>query len=162
MENKTVSTPTLNEKIRLILLENNEWDADSAAWQINQFEAANSIEKLFNELQTTPPTDIVDEEFEFLEYISNERDSFVSFINGLKWNTQLRSRVESIIIAYDQLKERYKAVLQSTKQFTLEQGREFWKAGQEYWKTSGASITFEELSEKMIPSLSKELGKKVG
>ena len=32
--------------------------------------------------------------------------------------------------------------------YTEEQAYEFWKAGQEYWKTSGSSITFEELIEK--------------
>lgn len=57
-------------------------------------------------------------------------------------------------------KQGYKAA-NSKGCFSLEQGREIWKAGQEYWKTSGASITFEELSEKMIPSLSKENGKKI-
>ena len=33
--------------------------------------------------------------------------------------------------------------------YTEEQAREIWRAGQEYWKTSGASITFEELTEKL-------------
>lgn len=33
--------------------------------------------------------------------------------------------------------------------YTEEQAREMWRAGQEYWKTSGASITFEELTEKL-------------
>jgi len=33
--------------------------------------------------------------------------------------------------------------------FTEEQAMLIWKAGQEYWKTSGDSITFEELTEKM-------------
>jgi hypothetical protein len=34
------------------------------------------------------------------------------------------------------------------KGYTEEQAYEIWKAGQEYWKTSGSSITFEELIEK--------------
>ncbi len=33
--------------------------------------------------------------------------------------------------------------------YTEEQAKEIWRAGQEYWKTSGASITFEELTEKL-------------
>jgi len=33
--------------------------------------------------------------------------------------------------------------------YTEEQAREIWRASQEYWKTSGASITFEELTEKL-------------
>lgn len=35
--------------------------------------------------------------------------------------------------------------------YTEEQAYEIWKAGQEYWKTSGKSITFEELTEKFKP-----------
>lgn len=33
--------------------------------------------------------------------------------------------------------------------YTEEQAKQIWKAGQEYWKTSGASITFEELTQKL-------------
>lgn len=33
------------------------------------------------------------------------------------------------------------------------QAKEIWKAGQDYWKTSGKSITFEELTEKMETKL---------
>lgn len=36
------------------------------------------------------------------------------------------------------------------KKYTENQAKQIWKAGQEYWKTSGASITFEELTERMI------------
>lgn len=38
--------------------------------------------------------------------------------------------------------------LNSDKMFTLEQAHLIWKAGQEYWRTSGKSITFEELIER--------------
>lgn len=37
--------------------------------------------------------------------------------------------------------------------FTVDQAYSIWKAGQEYWKTSGASITFEELVERRKESL---------
>jgi hypothetical protein len=33
------------------------------------------------------------------------------------------------------------------KGYTEEQAKQIWKAGQEYWKTSGSSTTFEELTE---------------
>jgi hypothetical protein len=33
------------------------------------------------------------------------------------------------------------------KGYTEKQAKQIWKAGQEYWKTSGSSITFEELIE---------------
>jgi len=35
----------------------------------------------------------------------------------------------------------------SNKVFSLEEVKEIWKAGQEYWKTSGESKTFEETIE---------------
>jgi hypothetical protein len=39
--------------------------------------------------------------------------------------------------------------------YSESQAKEIWKAGQEYWKTSGESITFEELTEnfkiKLVP-----------
>jgi tRNA U34 5-carboxymethylaminomethyl modifying enzyme MnmG/GidA len=35
--------------------------------------------------------------------------------------------------------------------YTEEQAYEIWKAGQEYWKTSGKSITFEDLIENFKP-----------
>jgi hypothetical protein len=37
----------------------------------------------------------------------------------------------------------------SDKKYTEEEAKIIWKAGQEYWKTSGNSITFEELTEKL-------------
>ena len=37
------------------------------------------------------------------------------------------------------------------KLYTEEQVKEVWKAGQKYWETSGASITFEELLEHEKP-----------
>jgi hypothetical protein len=50
-------------------------------------------------------------------------------------------------IPYDIYKEA-KAMEKERGGYTEEQGYEIWKAGQEYWKTSGNSITFEELIEK--------------
>lgn len=36
---------------------------------------------------------------------------------------------------------------QAEKMYSEEEAYKIWKAGQEYWKTSGESITFEELIE---------------
>lgn len=36
-----------------------------------------------------------------------------------------------------------------TSVYTEEQAREIWNAGQDYWRTSGETITFEELTDKM-------------
>jgi hypothetical protein len=44
--------------------------------------------------------------------------------------------------------EKAKAMEKEQKGYTEEQAYEIWRAGQEYWKTSGSSITFEELIEK--------------
>jgi hypothetical protein len=48
--------------------------------------------------------------------------------------------------AYNQAKQMEK----EQKGYTEEQAKQIWKAGQEYWKTSGSSITFEELTEILI------------
>ena len=44
--------------------------------------------------------------------------------------------------------EQAKAMEKEQIGYTEEQAYEIWKAGQEYWKTSGRSITFQELIEK--------------
>lgn len=36
-----------------------------------------------------------------------------------------------------------------TSVYTEEQARKIWNAGQDYWRTSGETITFEELTDKM-------------
>jgi hypothetical protein len=43
--------------------------------------------------------------------------------------------------------EQAKAMESEQKGYTEEEAKQIWKAGQEYWKTSGSSITFEELTE---------------
>ena len=46
--------------------------------------------------------------------------------------------------------ENAKEMEREQKGYTEEQAKQIWKAGQEYWKTSGSSITFEELTETLI------------
>ena len=41
--------------------------------------------------------------------------------------------------------EQAKEIEKQQKGYSEEEAYKIWKAGQEYWKTSGASITFEEL-----------------
>lgn len=48
------------------------------------------------------------DEKEFLLYIQKEKDQFVRVINSMHWNRDLRTASESLIIALDQLVERYK------------------------------------------------------
>ena len=45
------------------------------------------------------------------------------------------------------IKEKYLEKEKKQIGYTEEQAYEIWKAGQEYWKTSGKSITFEDLIE---------------
>jgi hypothetical protein len=45
--------------------------------------------------------------------------------------------------------EQAKAMEKEQNGYTEEQAYEIWKAGQKYWETSGSSITFEELIEKL-------------
>jgi ABC-type oligopeptide transport system ATPase subunit len=48
---------------------------------------------------------------------------------------------------YSEEIEQAKEMENEQKGYTEEQAKQIWKAGQEYWKTSGSSITFEELTE---------------
>ena len=43
---------------------------------------------------------------DFLEYVSDSRDEFIIFINSLPWDTELRTACESLIICFDQMKDR--------------------------------------------------------
>ena len=61
---------------------------------------------------------------------------------------------ESELGEYDRSLEstRYRYFIEGTKwqqkqMYSEEEARKIWYAGQEYWKTSGESITFEELIE---------------
>ena len=59
------------------------------------------------------------------------------------------SLIEEEMIAY-----MFNKALEKEKEqigYTEEQAYQIWKAGQEYWKTSGSSITFEDLIEKFKP-----------
>ena len=47
----------------------------------------------------------------------------------------------------DSIVKKAKEMEREKKGYTEEQAKQIWKAGQEYWKTSGSSITFEELIE---------------
>jgi hypothetical protein len=49
------------------------------------------------------------------------------------------------------IKEKYLEKEKKQIGYTEEQAYEIWKAGQEYWKTSGKSITFEDLIENFKP-----------
>lgn len=45
--------------------------------------------------------------------------------------------------------EQAKELEKQQQGYSEEEARIIWRAGQEYWKTSGDSITFEELTEKL-------------
>lgn len=43
----------------------------------------------------------------FKEYLSNTRDEFVKEINAQEWNIKLRTTAEDLLIAFDQLRDKY-------------------------------------------------------
>ena len=65
--------------------------------------------------------------------------------NSYKWsnnNDEAGDNYGSFRAGYLKSRETYK--------YTEQMAKAIWNAGQEYWKTSGASITFEELTEKLL------------
>lgn len=42
----------------------------------------------------------------FIEYMRETRDQFSKYINGLEWNAPLRTQCESLLICFDQMRER--------------------------------------------------------
>jgi len=55
-----------------------------------------------------PPTmeNTIEQEQTFLDYIKSARRKFAKFINSLEWNRDLRTEVDDIMIAYDQMKHK--------------------------------------------------------
>jgi hypothetical protein len=47
---------------------------------------------------------------DFLEYCTDERNAICDYINSLEWSTELRTKVESLLICFDQMKERLKPI----------------------------------------------------
>lgn len=71
---------------------------------------------------------------------------------AVEWLVQwLKDNPVSYGNSYSKAIEQAKKMEKDQRGYTEEQAYEFWKAGQEYWKTSGSSITFEELIEKFKP-----------
>lgn len=54
---------------------------------------------LFNKLS-------VNEEETFLDYIEDERKTYIDFICSLVWNNETRTKATSLLIAFDQMKEK--------------------------------------------------------
>ena len=53
---------------------------------------------------------------EFLEYINNARNKFTAFIGSYEWRNDLRTSVDDILIAYDQMADRLKSQPSTTVQ----------------------------------------------
>jgi hypothetical protein len=71
----------------------------------------------------------------------------------VEWLYERLERMIPRTISYDIDKRQYlqqaKEMEKEQRGYTEEQVYQFWKAGQKYWETSGNSITFEELIEKL-------------
>jgi hypothetical protein len=70
-----------------------------------------------------------------------EKQTAVEYLFEQLWDTP-----KDKLTWYSILKKA-KEMEKKQKGYTEEQAKQIWKAGQEYWKTSGSSITFEELTE---------------
>jgi hypothetical protein len=72
---------------------------------------------------------------------------------SVEWLYERLERMIPRTISYDIDKRQYlqqaKEMEKEQRGYTEEQVYQFWKAGQKYWETSGNSITFEELIEKL-------------
>ena len=84
----------------------------------------------------------------FMNYLRNE---YKEKQTAVEW---LESRITALIaddigsqLMYKNSIKKAKEMEKEQKGYTEEQAKQIWKAGQEYWKTSGSSITFEELTE---------------
>ncbi|MEN6413453.1 MAG: hypothetical protein ABFC84_11975 [Veillonellales bacterium] len=78
-----------------------------------------------------------DELTEFLEAVTNERNEFCGFINSLLWDSGLRTKCESLLIIYDQMRERLSATLP-----TREQGAKGCQCKQDYKSVMIAGYTY--------------------
>jgi hypothetical protein len=70
-----------------------------------------------------------------------EKQTAVEYLFEQLWDTPKDKFVWQSIL------KKAKEMEREQKGYTEEQAKQIWKAGQEYWKTSGSSITFEELIE---------------
>ena len=70
-----------------------------------------------------------------------EKQTAVDYLFEQLWDTPKDKFVWQSIL------KKAKEMEREQKGYTEEQAKQIWKAGQEYWKTSGSSITFEELIE---------------
>jgi hypothetical protein len=87
--------------------------------------------------------------------MNNETQTAVEWFSNKSWKLKIRLENKEISIgeyavAYVKLLDEAKEMEREQKGYTEEQAKQIWKAGQEYWKTSGSSITFEELIETLI------------
>lgn len=68
----------------------------------NQIKPVTSIKR--KSISKPPAADTA----EFLQAVSDQRNSFCLFINSTKWNTALRTECENLLIMYDQMINRLK------------------------------------------------------
>ncbi len=89
---------------------------------------------------------------------SKDRKNKTSKFTGVSWHKQSnkwlaqvrRNNKVEYLGVFEKEEEAviaYLNSLQAERMYSEEEVKAIWKAGQEYWRTSGASITFEELTE---------------
>jgi hypothetical protein len=76
-------------------------------------------------------------------FMNDLRNKYMEKQTAVEWLVEQYTQGNYSWEVYEQAKE----MENEQKGYTEEQAKQIWKAGQEYWKTSGSSITFEELTE---------------
>jgi hypothetical protein len=75
-------------------------------------------------------------------FMNDLRNKYMEKQTAVEWLVDQYTQGNYSWEVYEQAKEMEK----EKKGYTEEQAKQIWKAGQEYWKTSVSSITFEELT----------------
>lgn len=70
-------------------------------------------------------------------------------MTAIEWLEEQMKTKNFIYLDRTKILDKAKEMEKQQKGYSEEEARAIWRAGQEYWKTSGDSITFEELTEKL-------------
>ena len=57
---------------------------------------------------------------DFKEYLKKEKAAFISAVNAIEWNTFFRTKCENIIIAYDQILDKFELQEEYAKQKSID------------------------------------------
>lgn len=85
-----------------------DWDRCGSICE-KQCTACKKAENMKEIIPDKPEPSIQDDDSElFLKFCNRSKSEFTDYINSLPWDRRLRTKVESFLICFDQLLERYK------------------------------------------------------